>query len=57
LGASAVESLRGTLLACIGPVTLMEARRSGLHVEIVPESATLASLVDALCAYYQSPRS
>lgn len=57
LGASATESLRGTLLACIGPVTLMEARRSGLHVEIVPESATLVSLVDALCAYYQNPRS
>jgi uroporphyrinogen-III synthase len=57
LGDSADESLRGTLLACIGPVTLLEARRAGLHVEIVPESATLASLVDALCAYYQNPRS
>ena len=48
----AAAKLRGKLLACIGPVTLFEARQSGLHVEVVPESATLAKMVDALCSYY-----
>jgi uroporphyrinogen-III synthase len=57
LGEHGAEKLRGKLLACIGPVTLLEARQSGLHVEITPESATLVALVDALCAYYSSPRS
>lgn len=51
-GDRASARLRGTLLACIGPVTMFEARQLGLHVEIVPETATFAGLVDALCTYY-----
>lgn len=49
--------LRGKLVACIGPATLLEAREQGLHVEIVPERATLAALVEALCRYYTPGRS
>ncbi len=49
----AAKKLRGKLLACIGPVTLFEARERGLHVEVAPESATFAALVDALSRYYE----
>lgn len=48
----AAAKLRGKLLACIGPVTLFEARQHGLHVEVVPNSATMASMVEGLCSYY-----
>ncbi len=54
---AAAGALRGKLLACIGPVTLAEARGRGLHVEIIPDDATLPALVDALCRYYTTPRS
>jgi uroporphyrinogen III methyltransferase / synthase len=50
----ASAKLRGKLIACIGPVTLFEARQAGLHVEIVPKSTTLPALVDALCTYYST---
>jgi uroporphyrinogen-III synthase len=53
LGATrAAAMLRGKLVACIGPVTLFEARQLGLHVEVVPASSTLEALVEALCTYY-----
>jgi uroporphyrinogen-III synthase len=52
LGGDVAAKLRGKLLACIGPVTLFEAREFGLHVEIVPDAATIPSFVDALCRYY-----
>ncbi len=52
LGGDASAKLRGKLLACIGRVTLFEARERGLHVEIVPDAATIPSFVDALCRYY-----
>lgn len=54
---AAAAKLRGKLLACIGPVTLFEARERGLHVEIVPDSATIPSLIDALCRYYTTQQS
>ena len=47
-----VARLRGKLIACIGPVTLAQARELGLHVEIHPESTTLSAVVEALCRYY-----
>ena len=56
-GDAAVAKLRGKLLACIGPVTLFEARERGLHVEIVPEAATIPAFIDALCRYYTTQRS
>jgi len=52
--AQAAAQLRGTLLACIGPVTEHEARARGLHVELVAPAASFESLVDALCIYYSS---
>lgn len=53
LGADAAASkLRGRIVACIGPVTEAEARRAGLHVELVPERSTVDGLVEALCRYY-----
>jgi len=56
LGADAALLLRGKLLACIGPVTLAEARERGLHVEIVPEASTFAAVVEALSRYYTMNR-
>jgi uroporphyrinogen III methyltransferase/synthase len=56
-GDTAIAKLRGKLLACIGPVTLFEARERGLHVEIVPEAATIPALIDALCRYYTTQHS
>lgn len=52
--ARAIATLRGKLVACIGPVTLLEARQLGLHVEIVPKASTLPALVEALCTYYST---
>jgi uroporphyrinogen-III synthase len=52
----AAAKLRGKLVACIGPITLFEARERGLHVEVTPESATFPALVDALCRYYSTPQ-
>lgn len=51
-GEAAPAKLRGSLLACIGPVTETEARRAGLHVELTPERSTVDGLVEALCRYY-----
>jgi len=56
-GDAAGEKLRGKLLACIGPITLFEARERGLHVEIVPEAATIPAFIDALCRYYTTQQS
>jgi uroporphyrinogen-III synthase len=51
-GDAAASKVRGRLLACIGPVTETEARRSGLHVELTPDRSTVDGLVEALCKYY-----
>ena len=56
-GDAAIAKLRGKLLACIGPVTLFEARERGLYVEIVPGDATIPALIDALCRYYTTQHS
>jgi len=54
IGASdPAAALRGKALACIGPVTESEARRAGLHVEIVSKQATFESLAQALADYYR----
>jgi uroporphyrinogen-III synthase len=56
LGRDTHERLRGKLLACIGPATLMAAREAGLHVEVVPENASLRAMVRALCRYFEGHR-
>jgi uroporphyrinogen-III synthase len=50
------DRVRGKLLACIGPATLMAAREAGLQVEIVPENASLSAMVQALCRYFGDRR-
>lgn len=50
--AERAQRLRGKLIACIGPVTEAEARRFGLHVEIVPRASTAFGLLEALSAYF-----
>jgi uroporphyrinogen III methyltransferase/synthase len=40
-----------TVVACIGPQTAATAREFGLRVDVEPELATVAALVDALAAF------
>ena len=40
-----------TVVACIGPQTAATAREFGLRVDVQPETATVAALVDALAAH------
>jgi uroporphyrinogen III methyltransferase/synthase len=40
-----------TVVACIGPQTAATAREFGLRVDVQPENATVAALVDALAAH------
>jgi len=44
---------KGTIVACIGPVTAASAREYGLAVQIQPEEYTIPSLVRAICDYFQ----
>lgn len=56
LGAKAHDRIRGKLLACIGPATLMAARQAGLHVEVVPPDASFPAMVQALGQYFTGRR-
>ncbi len=57
--ASTVKNLVGiagkpharTIIACIGPMAAAEAKEQGLRVDVVPESADIPSLVDALAEH------
>lgn len=44
---------KGTIVACIGPITAASAREYGLAVQIQPEEYTIPSLVRAICDYFQ----
>lgn len=48
---SAVESARGKLVACIGPITAEAAEAAGLHVDVVADVYTTEGLLDALEAH------
>jgi len=52
LGADFELLLEGVAVASIGPVTSEACRAAGLRVDIQPERATLADLVDALAAWW-----
>jgi len=54
-GAHAPAATRGKLIACIGAVTESEAKRAGLHVEVVPEESTFAAMIDAIARYFIDP--
>ena len=45
-----LKSLRGSAVACLGPVTAETAREHDLRVDIVAEDATMTGLVQALIA-------
>lgn len=50
-GDSPLELLRGSTVACIGPLTAETAREAGLNVSVMAEEATIESLVEALCEW------
>jgi uroporphyrinogen III methyltransferase/synthase len=45
-------NLKGVTVACFGPKTAETAREHGLSVDIMPESRTLESFVDALIRHF-----
>ncbi|MNN23259.1 uroporphyrinogen-III synthase [compost metagenome] len=49
--ADPAAALRGTEIACIGPVTANTAKEAGLNVSILAEEATIDSLLQSLCAW------
>ena len=51
----AVDLLRTTVVACIGPVTAEAAQQLGIATNVMPERFTIADLVDALVDHF-SPR-
>jgi uroporphyrinogen III methyltransferase/synthase len=51
MGEHAAGLLRGTVIACIGPITAATAQEYGLPVHIVAETYTVDGLVDALIQY------
>jgi uroporphyrinogen III methyltransferase/synthase len=57
LGAEpAVDLLRTTIVASIGPVTAEAATQSGVHTTIMPSSYTIPALVDAIVEYFRKER-
>jgi uroporphyrinogen III methyltransferase/synthase len=55
LGAEpAVDLLRKTIVAAIGPVTAEAATRSGIETSVVPDKYTVPALVAAIVRYFES---
>jgi len=50
----AVDLLRSTVVAAIGPVTAQAAQELGIAATIVPEHYTIPALVDALVMHFQA---
>jgi uroporphyrinogen III methyltransferase/synthase len=50
----AVDLLRPTVVACIGPVTAEAAQQLGIATDVMPERFTIADLVDALVDHFTS---
>jgi len=48
-----IESLRGPLVACIGPITAKTAEELGLRVDLVADEYTVEGLVRALVDYWR----
>jgi uroporphyrinogen III methyltransferase/synthase len=53
----AVDLLRNTTVAVIGPVTAQAAEQLGIPVSIQPATYTIPALVDAIAAHYQKQKS
>ncbi|WP_098742535.1 uroporphyrinogen-III C-methyltransferase [Paenibacillus sp. EZ-K15] len=52
--ADPAELLKGSTIACIGPLTAQTAEEAGLHVSLLAEEATIDSLVKALCIWNEN---
>ena len=50
----AIDLLRATVVACIGPVTAEAAQQLGIATDVVPERFTIPDLVDALVDHFTS---
>ncbi|MEW6584784.1 MAG: uroporphyrinogen-III C-methyltransferase [Nitrospirota bacterium] len=48
MGRDAEELLRGVTIAVIGPITKKAVEKAGLHVQIMPEEATIEAMVNAI---------
>jgi uroporphyrinogen III methyltransferase / synthase len=48
MGINAVDMLRGTAIAAIGPVTIKTIEAAGLKVKIMPDKATVEAMVDRI---------
>ncbi len=44
--------LKGVVIACIGPITSMSARKYGLNVHIQPKEYTISGLTQAITRYF-----
>jgi uroporphyrinogen III methyltransferase/synthase len=51
----AADLLRPTIVASIGPVTAAAATEYGIHSAVVPTTYTIAALVDAIRAHFDTP--
>ena len=52
----AADLLRHTVVAVIGPSTAEAARQLGVQAAVQPRASTIPALVDAIAAYYATPR-
>jgi len=55
VGSEALDLLRQTTVACLGPTTAAAVTSLGLAPPLIAAEATLAGLVDALDAHYPAP--
>jgi uroporphyrinogen III methyltransferase/synthase len=46
--------LKGTVIACIGPVTAKTAEEYGIKTDIMPKDYTIPSLVEAMVEYFKN---
>lgn len=53
-GENLAELVRGTVIACIGPITSQTVADYGLHAEVVSEEYTIPGLIRAIVHYYKT---
>jgi uroporphyrinogen-III synthase len=49
-----LDSIKGSLISCIGPVTKERAEAYGLQVHAVPEEYTVHSMLKSIIAYLET---
>ncbi|MCE5242654.1 MAG: uroporphyrinogen-III C-methyltransferase, partial [Desulfobacteraceae bacterium] len=52
-GEEILTALRGTAIACIGPITARTAEKYGLQVGIMPSEYTIKALVEAIRSHFE----